>query len=158
MNTPPLISVLIPAYNGEPYLADAINSVLAQNYRPIEIIVIDDGSTDGTASIAQSFQDVRYTYQTNGGISVALNHGIELAAGDYFSFLDADDLWTPNKLLRQMQCFEYDAALDMVFGHMQQFYDIPDGVEGQNVSPPVEGYFKGTLLISRTAFFLRRIV
>ena len=49
--------------------------------------------------------------------------------------------------------FKYDAALDMVFGHMQQFYDIPDGVEGQNVSPPVEGYFKGTLLISRTAFF-----
>lgn len=147
-----LVSIIVPVYNGERFLDTALNSVLAQTYRPIEIIVIDDGSTDHTAKVAQSHEQVRYAYQTNGGIGEALNHGITLATGDYFSFLDADDLWTENKLTRQLQCFASDISLEAVFGHLQQFYGDPDS-PGPNVSTPLEGYFKGTMLISRAAFF-----
>jgi glycosyltransferase involved in cell wall biosynthesis len=100
-----LVSVIIPVYNCERYLAEAIESVLAQTYRPIEIIVVDDGSTDSTASIATSFKgDVRYVHQPNGGPAAARNRGLKLARGNVIAFLDADDLWTPNKLSLQVDC------------------------------------------------------
>ena len=99
-----LVSVIIPAYNRERYLAETIDSVLAQDYRPIEIIVVDDGSTDGTADVAGRFsQVVRYFFQPNSGCGSALNAGVEKAEGKYLSFLGSDDLWTENKLTLQLQ-------------------------------------------------------
>lgn len=96
-----LISIIIPVYNREHYLAEAIESVLAQTYRPIEIIVVDDGSTDGTADVARRFSEtVRYFYQTNSGCGASRNTGIKKGVGSFLSFLDSDDLWVEEKLSR----------------------------------------------------------
>jgi glycosyltransferase involved in cell wall biosynthesis len=152
------ISVIIPAYNAERYLGEAITSVFAQTHRPHEIIVIDDGSTDDTANVAQSFSpSVRYEWQPNGGASAARNRGIESATGNFLAFLDADDLWTENKLAHQLAAFERDPALKMVFGHVQQFYSPELGEEiKKRIKLPAEimrGFHPGAMLIKREAFF-----
>ncbi len=116
----PLVSVIIPVYNGENYLAKAIESVLAQTYSPHEIIVIDDGSTDSSAEIARRFP-VRLITRPNGGISAARNSGIDVSQGEFIALLDADDLWLPDKSALQVQALEQDAALEMVFGHVREF-------------------------------------
>ena len=90
-----LVSVIIPAFNRERFLAASIKSVLAQLYRPIEIIVVDDGSTDNTKKVAEGFgKEVRYVHQENKGPSAARDTGIKVAKGDVFAFIDADDLWS----------------------------------------------------------------
>ena len=115
------ISVVIPAYNSERFVAEAIESALGQSHPPVEVIVIDDGSTDGTADVVRSFSDrVHYHYQENGGIGRARNKGIELARCTFLSFLDSDDCWTENKLSLQLQEFNRDLELDMVFGQALQ--------------------------------------
>ena len=94
MNDPFRISVVIPAYNGESYLRRSIDSALAQTFRPTEIIVVDDDSTDGTAAVAKGYGDsIRYIYQKNGGGSAARNTGIKASQGDWIAFLDVDDEW-----------------------------------------------------------------
>jgi glycosyltransferase involved in cell wall biosynthesis len=119
----PLISVIIPVLDGEAYISEAIDSVLSQTWPNIEIIVIDDGSTDGTAAlIARDYPDVRYLYQPNAGIGAARNRGIKRAGGDYITFLDADDYWSEDKLERQMRVFRDQPDVEMVFGHARQFH------------------------------------
>ena len=98
----PLVSVIVPVYNCERYLGFAIQSILEQDYHPFEIIVIDDGSTDDSSEIARSFKEVHYIYQSNQGVAVARNVGIAVAQGEFIAFLDADDLWAPNKLSVQV--------------------------------------------------------
>lgn len=88
----PLVSVIIPVYNGEHYLSFAIRSVLQQDYYPFEIIVVDDGSTDKSGNIARSFKEVHYIYQPNHGVAVARNVGVTAAQGEFIAFLDQDDL------------------------------------------------------------------
>jgi glycosyltransferase involved in cell wall biosynthesis len=90
-HTGPLISVIIPCYNHAQYLPEAIRSVQAQTYKPVEIIVVNDGSADDTEVVAKQFEDVKYIYQTNRGLSAARNTGIEHSSGEYLVFLDADD-------------------------------------------------------------------
>lgn len=97
----PLVSIIIPVYNGSNYLEESINSALAQTYRNIEVIVVNDGSTDGGATerIALSYGDrIRYFYKENGGVSTALNLGLEKMKGEWFSWLSHDDLYLPEKL------------------------------------------------------------
>ena len=157
MSQDPLVSVIIPAYNAEPYLEETISSVLAQEYRPIEIIVVDDGSTDGTAGIVKRFgPSVRYEFQPNSGAGAARNRGVDLAKGEFLSFIDADDLWVEGKLASQMKKMGEDREADIVFGYVQQFYS-PDMDEGQRraISIPEEtmkGYHAGTMLIRRDDF------
>jgi glycosyltransferase involved in cell wall biosynthesis len=152
-----LVSVLIPVYNGDRYLAEAIESVLAQSYRPIEIVVVDDGSTDGSGTIARRYESVRYFFQPNSGLSAALNSGVKLANGDFLAFLDADDLWEGDKLARQMDAFDKGPSLDIVFGHFRSFYSPELGGTGQSITPATHeilpGYFKGTMLIRRGSFW-----
>ncbi|PSB57691.1 hypothetical protein C7B77_07490 [Chamaesiphon polymorphus CCALA 037] len=102
MENLPLVSVVIPIYNRENYLAAALDSVFAQTYRPIEVIAVDDGSTDRSGDIVRSYPEVRYFYQSNQGVSVARNTGIAAAQGEFIAFLDADDLWKPDKLSIQI--------------------------------------------------------
>ena len=154
----PLVSVVIPVFNGERYLSEAIDSVLNQSYRPIEVVILDDGSTDNTAVIAKRYlPSIKYYYQPNGGIASALNHGIAQSEGEYLSFLDADDLWLPDKLTIQMKSFEAEPTLDMVFGHMKQFFspdldkELRAGI--MLIDGNMPGYFKGTMLIRRESFF-----
>jgi glycosyltransferase involved in cell wall biosynthesis len=100
----PNVSVVIPAYNAARWLAETVQSVLGQSYADFEVIIVDDGSTDGTAGVAQSVADsrIRYIYQQNRGLSAARNAGTREARGRYIAFLDADDLFRPDKLARQV--------------------------------------------------------
>jgi glycosyltransferase involved in cell wall biosynthesis len=152
-----LISVIVPVYNCENYLPEAIESVLSQTYRPIEAVVVDDGSTDNSANIARRCGPlVRYCFQSNKGTGAARNKGVELARGNYLAFLDQDDLWVKHKLTRQMTAFQSNITLDMVFGHVEQFYspDVYEETEKQAWIPReiVPGIHVGTLLITRDAF------
>lgn len=97
------VSVIIPCYNAAPFLCETLNSVLAQTYQPLEVLVVDDGSTDESAAIADSYgPPVRVIRQENQGESVARNRGIEEAQGEWIAFLDADDVWKPEKLEKQV--------------------------------------------------------
>lgn len=158
------ITVIIPVYNGERYLAEAIESVLAQSRQPDEIIVIDDGSTDDSAQVVKRFATghysgrcpVRYRWQAQAGASQARNHGVAVATGNWLAFLDADDLWTADKLAKQQAVLETQPTLDMVFGQVQQFYS-PEiaAMENKPALPGGEqmaGYHVGAMLIRRTAF------
>lgn len=153
-----LVSVIIPVYNCEDFLAEAIASALAQTYLPVEIIVVDDGSTDRSGDVAKVFKDsgVRCCYQPNSGIGAARNKGTSLAAGSYFAFLDADDVWLPDKLTLQMAAFDDDPGLDMVFGQVSQFYDSRSDsnlkTQGEHEERIMSGYFAGTLVIRRESY------
>ena len=101
-----LVSVVIPAFNGERFIGPTIESALAQTYSSVEIIVVDDGSTDATQEAVRRFGDrVRYLRQSNQGGAAARNQGISAARGDWVAFLDQDDLWLPQKLERQAAVF-----------------------------------------------------
>ena len=152
------ISVIIPVYNGERYLAETIQSVLAQTYQLMEIILIDDGSTDGSARVAKSFGSLlHYYYQPNLGTAAAFNHGIEYAEGDYFAFLGADDLWTENKNERQIIAFNANPHVDIVTGHVKQFYspelDESERIKIRCTHELVPGHVIPAMLIKREAFF-----
>ena len=109
MSWNPLVSIVIPVYNGGEFLAKAIGSALAQTYKNIEIIVVNDGSADGgrTDAVARSYGDrIRYVSKANGGAGSALNAGIKLMRGEFFSWLSHDDLYYPTKIERQIARFE----------------------------------------------------
>ena len=111
----PRTSVIIPTYNRSAYLREAVNSVLSQTRPALEVIVVDDGSTDDTLRVISSYgQSVRCVSQANRGVSAARNSGIAAARGDYVAFLDADDSWTPDKLQRVHDVLAADPALDAV--------------------------------------------
>lgn len=119
----PIVSCVIPVFNGERFLAEAIESVRAQSRSNIEIIVVDDGSTDGTNDAASRFAPhVTYVRQQNAGPSSARNHGIRLASGDFVAFLDSDDLWHPDKTAIQLARFEARAELALCTANMQNFW------------------------------------
>jgi glycosyltransferase involved in cell wall biosynthesis len=150
------ISVILPAYNAGKYIGEALQSILVQTIPVDEIIVVDDGSTDNTKEVVSSFP-VRYLYQTNKGTAAALNAGIEQASGDYLAFLDADDIWMPQRLYLQLQALEKDPALDMVFGLMQQFIspELPEEEQRKievNTEEVMVGIHKSAWLIKREAF------
>ncbi|WHZ21020.1 MAG: hypothetical protein OJF47_000132 [Nitrospira sp.] len=103
----PRVSIVIPTYNCEGFLGQAIDSALGQTYRDFELIVVDDGSTDGTRSLVAGYGDaVRYLYQPNQGVSAARNLALSQAGGEFIAYLDADDLWGPEKLVRQVEYLE----------------------------------------------------
>lgn len=119
-----MISVIIPTYNCEKYIGEAIDSVLHQTCLDYEVIVIDDGSTDATRSIIESrYQTVRYFYVENKGVASARNYGIAKAKGNLIAFLDADDIWLPEKLEKQKELFDRNQALGMVFTENSFFYE-----------------------------------
>jgi glycosyltransferase involved in cell wall biosynthesis len=153
----PLVSVVMPVHNGERYLAEAVESVLAQSYRPWELILVDDGSTDGSAEVAKRFGTaLRYEYQANAGQSAARNRGVQLARGPLLAFLDDDDYWSAEKLALQVAVVTEEPSVDAVFGHVRQFVspDLDPEAAGRvryhaEVMP---GQVPGTLLIRREAF------
>jgi glycosyltransferase involved in cell wall biosynthesis len=145
-------------FNGERYLAEAIESILNQTYRRLEIIVVDDGSTDETAAVAARYGDrIRYVRQDNGGAPTARNLGLSLVAGEFIAFLDSDDLWHPEKLQRQMACFQARADLDLCVTHLQRFW-VPvleaeqKRFQHHRYSEVLPGYVTVTLLARRTLF------
>ncbi|MFC3476374.1 glycosyltransferase family 2 protein [Halobacterium litoreum] len=107
MTAPGTVSVVIPTYNRADVLGKAIDSVLAQTYEDIEVVVVDDASTDGTERLLDEYETVQYyCFEENQGANAARNKGIELAEGEFVAFLDADDYWKPDKLERQLEAFD----------------------------------------------------
>jgi glycosyltransferase involved in cell wall biosynthesis len=152
------VSVIIPVRDGAPYVASAIESVLGQTEPPAELLVIDDGSKDGTAGIVSQFsgRGVRLIQQPPKGAAAARNHGVKLARYELLAFLDADDLWTSAKLEQQCAELRSDTALDMVFGHVRNFVssDVEPAMRARLRCPEesVPGPHVGTMLIRRESF------
>lgn len=155
----PLISCIVPVLNGELYIGESLESILAQTYKPVEIIVLDDGSTDGTASIVREYgsRGVKYFWQPNSGLASARNRGIDVAQGKFISFLDADDLWHPEKLERQVKRFNTRPELEFSVTHVRNFWspELTDEMEQHNderLFLPWPGYTCNTLFTRKDIF------
>ncbi len=157
MTSPDLISVVIPAYNAGLYLGEALESVFAQTYPSVEVIVVDDGSDDDTAEVARSFgARVSYVRQERAGAGAARNAALDHARGPYLAFLDADDRFTPTKLEHQMAALASGPELDMVYGHVREFFspDLPAAQRAQHRQPgaPAAWLSPNLMLIRRESF------
>lgn len=148
------VSCVVPVHNGERYLRQALDSILAQTFPVHEIIVIDDGSTDDSAAMARTYGGcVRVVSQARQGPAAARNHGIRLAAGEFIAFNDADDLWLADKLARQMERFRQRHDLAVCAAYVQQFRDDPTRADGrQLVGPALPHYGPPSLLTTRAIF------
>src|SRR3954468_6189958 len=117
----PAVSVLMPAYNVEPYIGDAVRSVLAQSFTDFELLVVDDGSTDGSAEAVRPLADrdsrIRLVQQANRGLAGACNTALRMARGEFFALLDSDDLWEPAFLAEQLAILDAQPGLDIVTGN-----------------------------------------
>ena len=117
------ISCVIPVFNGERFLAEAIHSVLAQSHGEFEMIVVDDGSVDGTGTVARRFGErVVYVHQDNAGVSSARNQGVQRGSCEFLALLDADDLWHPDKTALQLARFDARATWRSCTAHMENFW------------------------------------
>lgn len=142
-----LVTAVIPVYNGEPYVDQAVRSVLGQTYEPVECIVVDDGSTDGTREICSRFGTaIRYVHKVNGGVSSARNAGAAEATGEVVAFLDADDTWLPDKLEKQMAILSSAPEAGMVYSGV---YIADENLEpmGRIDPAPPELALRNTLLL-----------
>lgn len=154
----PLISCVIPTYNSERYLKEALESIFAQTYGPLEIIVADDGSADNTEALVSSYGgQIRFIKQTTSGPAATRNLGLNAAQGELVAFLDADDLWHPEKLSRQMVHFQNDPELDLCLTHAKLFWAETLREEEMQFhnhprTQPIPGYSTTTLLAKRSAF------
>jgi glycosyltransferase involved in cell wall biosynthesis len=153
---PPLISVIIPVFNGERYLAESIESVLAQDYQPLEVLVVDDGSSDGSASVGERYGPRVQCYRReHTGVAASVNAGVALSSGPLLAFNDADDVWLPGKLRLHAAVLAAEPALDMVFGHVQQFVspELADLQPAPRLDfEPLKGIHIGAMLLRRSAW------
>ena len=124
----PKVSVVVPTYNSAQYISETINSIIAQTYHNIEIIIVDDGSTDNTKKIIEELPcDVRYFHQPNDGPASARNRGVKDVSGEYIAFLDVDDLWPENNLNLLLNAIEKNMDSDVVRGYAQLIRNTETG-------------------------------
>lgn len=152
MNPKPFfISVIVPVYNGARFLAEAIENILAQNYASLEIVVVDDGSTDETEAIARGLP-VRYIHQANAGPAAARNRGLAKARGDVIAFHDVDDLWTPDALKILVAMFRAEPALEIAQGLIQPQVEDATTRRFEDSTEPYQFINLGSALYRRTVF------
>ncbi|MDX1411266.1 MAG: glycosyltransferase, partial [Nitrospirales bacterium] len=164
----PKVTVIIPVFNGQRYIREALNSVFTQTYRNYEIVIVDDGSKDGSLVILDGFGDrIQLIQQANHGQAEARNAGIKRATGKYVAFLDQDDVWYPSKLERQVALLEADSEAVMVHCDMDSIDEngnvIQQSVTSSTRMSPQKGLtmtrlfgwdpciYPSTMLIRRTA-------
>jgi glycosyltransferase involved in cell wall biosynthesis len=147
------VSAIIPAYNAAPYLAEAVESILGQNYQPLEILIVDDGSTDGTPEVASRFagSNVRYIRQPHSGSPFALNNGLRNAGGNLICFLDSDDVWTPDKLALQVPLIMQDATVEIVLSHQRRMWR-PKGSSDYRFTEPELALHPQSCVFRRSVF------
>ena len=153
----PLISCIVPAFNSERYIGEAIDSILAQTWTNIEVIVADDGSSDSTPAIVSRYDRVKLCTQPTAGPAATRNLGASVATGELLAFLDADDLWHKEKLERQMNRFQDMPQLEACVTHARMFWSRELNYEAESYrdnprSRAVPGYATTTLLARRTLF------
>jgi glycosyltransferase involved in cell wall biosynthesis len=151
------VSVVLPVYNRAAYVGDAIASVLGQTRPPAELVVVDDGSTDESFEVVQSFArpGLHVVRQENGGIGAARNRGLDLATGELIAFIDSDDLWEPGKLELQVRAMGESDDVQLVFGHLIEFLSPDRAAELAGrirvADRPLPGVIASTLLVRRSA-------
>jgi glycosyltransferase involved in cell wall biosynthesis len=162
----PKVSVIIPTYNCARYVAQAVESALGQTYSDLEVIVLDDGSTDNTPAVMRQYEGkVRYIRQENRGLPAARNRAIKASSGEYIALLDADDWWEPNKLSEQVPVLDGDPDLCLIYSDLEVIHDNGDVIKSFLSSRPLatEGYvfdqlfhsgfiLPSTVLLRRTHF------
>ncbi len=152
------VSIIMAVYNGEKYLAEAIESVLNQTDSNFELIIVDDGSTDQTAQTIQKYlsQKVYSFWQPNQGQAAALNYGLKFAHHPYISFLDADDIYISTKLASQKAILHSNPEIDLVTGYMEEFIspELPDYIKSKRncSSIPVSGYLPSLFMCRKSCF------
>jgi len=164
MTQNPTVSVVIPCYNAAPFLRETLDSVLSQTQPALEVIVVDDGSTDDSAAIAESYgPPVRVIRQANGGESVARNRGIEEAKGDWIAFLDADDVWKADKLERQLAAVDAEDVVcvhtnHLLFGRenrVQDFSEVSDELRYSRLHMATNGVLLSSTTMIRAGLPVR---
>ena len=159
MNPLPLVSIILPVYNTEKYVAASVQSILDQTYKNLEILCINDGSTDGSLGILKNFGEkiILIDCAQNAGIAAARNAGLKIAKGDFIALMDADDLWEPEKIETQLKQFQENPSLDISFSYMKCFIspDLPDDVKAIRHCPaePMPGQVSATALIKTDSFW-----
>jgi glycosyltransferase involved in cell wall biosynthesis len=155
-SVPPLVSVVLPVFNGERFLAAAIESVLAQTHEPLELLVVNDGSTDASGTIARSFARVRYLEQQNAGVAAARNAGVATSSGEFVAFIDQDDVWLPGKISAQLAVMVADPSIDWCVACQRRFLDPsasrPAWIPAELLDAPVTGPDPSTVFVRRSAF------
>lgn len=160
MMSKPLVSVILPVFNGEPHLAEAIQSVINQTWSAVELIVVDDGSTDRSCEIVRSFSPadiaIKLLSQANAGVSATRNRGIAAARGDLVAFLDQDDHWADNTLQAHVTFHQQHPDTAYTLGQQVCFLDgieqPPAWFQLQKLDVPHTGYLPGTLMVKRHLF------
>ena len=152
-----LVSVIVPLFNTERYIAEALDSILNQGYSPIEVVVVDDGSADAGPEIVEAYgQPVRLIRQSNQGPGGARNTGIKHSTGNLLAFLDADDVWEADKLEIQLAAIRDDPTVDFVFGHAVQFQSPDVAADARSKfrfdEKAMPAHLPGSLLAKRESF------
>jgi glycosyltransferase involved in cell wall biosynthesis len=154
----PLVSVIIPVFNGARYLGEALDSVFNQSYPSLEVIVVNDGSTDQTAKIACGYPGVHYLHQSNQGVSAARNLALDAAKGEYMAFLDADDIWKPEKLTLQLNFMLNNPDILITGSNAVNFLEpdtrLPDWLEKRPDWKIVNHIIPSTLVVHSSVFSL----
>jgi glycosyltransferase involved in cell wall biosynthesis len=146
------ISVVIPIYNGERFFLEALETVFKQNYPDLEIIAVNDGSTDGSLKLLEKFKDqIKVISQENQGPSAARNKGIQLSTGSIVAFIDADDFWPDGRLRKMVEVLNSDPGINMVRGYMQTV--VPEGKSYQiSEEPSLLPFLIGSAIYKREVF------
>jgi glycosyltransferase involved in cell wall biosynthesis len=147
------VAAIVPLYQGRRFIQQAVASILDQRPRPSEVVVVDDGSSDGGGSLLAGWPGVRVVRQANAGEAAARNRGIVETAAPLLAFLDQDDLWLPGKLALQVPCLEADPALDIAFA--QHRLIVEDGVDWfrpDALGRDLVAELPGTMIVRRSAF------
>jgi glycosyltransferase involved in cell wall biosynthesis len=153
----PAVSVIMPVHNGEKYIREALESIFNQTYPNIEVIVIDDGSTDRTKeAIELTGKNVRYFFHEKSGIAISMNRGVSESKGEFISFLDSDDIWEKNKTEMQISFMQQNPEIFACFGHVKQFFSPELTAEETKhlycPPDPMPGFSSGTMLIRQEDF------
>lgn len=156
MSDAPLVSVIIPVYNGERFLGEALRSVFTQAYEPFEVLVVDDGSTDGSRCIAEQFSGVRVLSGPHQGVSRARNRAVAASQGDFLAFLDADDIWLPGKLSGQVAMARTQPQFGVVMVWQDYRFDgaVPAWFRGPTDGGAEPGFMPSSWLVRRDCWDL----
>ena len=151
----PVVSVVLPVYNGARFLREAIDSVLNQTYRDFELVVVDDGSTDNSAEIASTFRDVRVMRRPHHNIPATRNAGLASAHGNLIAIIDSDDTWPANRLEVQVGCLDAHPEVDIAFGHfrvaIEPGAERPPWLPAKMLDRDLQGH-PSTALVRRSVF------
>ncbi len=151
--TPPLVSVILPVRNGELFIREAITGIISQTYKNLQLIVIDDGSTDSTASVLKEFNSIAEYFRTEAnGVWAARNLGIAMARGEYIIFQDADDISLPNRLELQLLALTSRSTPTIVFGHFEEFADPSSEIFIPETRLNVAGESPGVMALHKEVF------